>query len=307
MGMDQGKSVRLNRAKGKAVRHHLERKVRCAAPLQTAFRSQNIGQSMHFNTTACRNLLIVSGIACFSAQPAFAQREMQSDDLALSIGAGVIIGPEYLGSDDIRILPVPVLDIRKGRFFLNAREGLGADFIKSSDGKFRISGSVFARFGRDEKDDPVRLRGLGDISVAPQAKLSVSKAFGSAAVRASVAHDFGGSNGTTMDVGASYRIAASKSVMLFGGPGLHFADDNFSQAFFGVSPSQAVRGGRTAYRAEGGLYQVGISAGANWMVDSDWSVTAFGGLNYLVGDAGNSPVVARREQPSAGLLVTHRF
>ncbi|PHR14266.1 MAG: hypothetical protein COA41_17810 [Sphingopyxis sp.] len=276
-------------------------------PADGPFRFENIGQYMHLNTTACRNLLIVSGFACFSAQPAFAQREMQSDDLALSIGAGVIIGPEYLGSDDLRVLPVPVLDIRKGRFFLNAREGLGADFVKNSDSTFRLSGSIFARFGRDETDDPVRLRGLGDMNVAPQAKLSASKAFGNAGVRASLAHDFGASNGTTLDIGASYRIAAGKSVMLFGGPGLHFADDKFSQAFFGVSPSQAIRGGRAAYRAKGGLYQLGISAGANWMIDSDWSVTAFGGLNYLVGDAGNSPVVARREQPSAGLLVTRRF
>lgn len=65
--------------------------------------------------------LCVIGMIWFSA-PAQAQDRVV-------LGAGVAVTPTYQGSDDYRVLPLPTIDIKKGWFFANLRNGIGIEPI----------------------------------------------------------------------------------------------------------------------------------------------------------------------------------
>lgn len=220
-----------------------------------------------------------------------------------AIGPGVLIAPKYPGADDFLVLPLPALDVSVGGVFLN-RDGLGVRLVDVDGLTIGLSG--FFELGRDEDDDPVRLRGLGDIDAVPQGRLFVSKRFGRMMARATLKHAFGQTDGTTLDLEAGMAFPIASGV-IFAGPMVSFADSRYADGFFGVSSQQALAGDRQVYDASPGVYQVGINAGANFELSDRWSLGAFASYRYLVGDAGNSPVIADRDQPAGGLFLSYRF
>lgn len=249
--------------------------------------------------------------ACLPFVPAIAraqETDSNADDnhqtsVEVGLGLGVFIAPKYPGAEDFLVLPLPALDLSAGRVFVN-RDGIGVNVV-DADG-FTIGVSGFVELGRDENDDPVRLRGLGDIDAVPQGRLFVSKRFGRVMARATVKHAFGETNGTTLDLDAGMAFPIASGV-IFAGPTVSFADSKYADGFFGVSSQQALAGQREVYDASPGLYQVGVNAGANFVLTDRWSLGAFASYRYLVGDAGNSPVIAERNQPAGGLFLSFRF
>jgi outer membrane scaffolding protein for murein synthesis (MipA/OmpV family) len=226
--------------------------------------------------------------------------------LSLTAGPGLAVAPKYPGADTYRVLPLPSIDLRYGRFFFN-RDGLGVSLINEPPGGWQVGVAAFVDFDRRERDDPVRLRGLGNIDTALQGRFFVAKGLGPVMARATLAHDFGGTNGTTLDLSAGFRTNLTDRAMLFAGPTLSLADDKYMQGFFGITDAQAQRGSRSAYDASAGLYKVSLNAGVNFALSPKWSAGAFASFGYLVGDAGRSPVVAQREQPGGGIVLSHRF
>jgi MipA family protein len=248
------------------------------------------------------HLVLAPGAAL--AQEADSDPETQNGiEIDAAIGPGIFIAPKYPGAKDYLVLPLPALDLTAGRFFLN-RDGLGINVVDVDGLTIGLSG--FVEFGRDENDDPVRLRGLGDLDAVPQGKLFVSKQFGRMMARATLKHAFGATDGTTLDLEAGMAFPLSSGV-IFAGPIVSFADAKYADGFFGISADQAVAGQRPAYDPDPGLYQVGINAGANFPISDRWSAGAFASYRYLVGDAGKSPVIADRDQPAAGLFLSYRF
>jgi|TARA_R100000501_G_scaffold18498_1_gene39542 outer membrane scaffolding protein for murein synthesis (MipA/OmpV family) len=235
-----------------------------------------------------------------------AAQDGDEQKLSIAIGPGIALSPRYPGADDLRVLPIPALDLRYGHIFFGSG-GLGVNLVQDKAAGLTAGVSVFFRGDRDESDDPVRLRGLGDIGTAVQGRIFASKQLGSVTARAVLAHDFGGSGGTTLDLGATLNHPLGQSVFLFGGPSLGIASAKFNQAFFGISDEQVLRGNRAPYDLDAGVYQVGASLGVRWIVDRRWSATAIGSADYLLGDAGDSPVIATRWQPGAALFVAYRF
>ena len=71
-----------------------------------------------------------------------------------SIGVGVAGGPRYMGSKDYRSVPVPVLSLSRGIFFVDTYRGLGLQWQSSSG--FYISQSFFYDAGRDDRNNDFR-------------------------------------------------------------------------------------------------------------------------------------------------------
>src|SRR3712207_3545359 len=114
-------------------------------------------------------LLIIAG----GCSPALAQEREQDPErlgsngewkLTGSMGAGASYGPAFYGSEANEISPVPFIDLRYGRFFVDTDIGLGVTLLE------REAGPVEFAFGagigpgldgdRDDQDDS-RLRGIG--------------------------------------------------------------------------------------------------------------------------------------------------
>lgn len=251
--------------------------------------------------------------ALAASAPAFAQPAAPDNNWNVTLGLGVISTPEYPGSDQQKVLPVPVLLANNGRWFLGALPaagvpfGIGYDLVRTSQWRFGLAvGSGFAQ-PREEKDD-ARLAGLGDIDATAQLA-----AFGSFTeqwftARAAVTTDIGGNGHGTyglVDLEGKYRVTERFALSI--APGFTFADRRNQQTFFGIDATQSARSGRAEYHADGGLNSVRLAFGAEYGISPRWGLGARVVLSKLRGDAADSPITQDTTQNTYSLFSTYRF
>lgn len=224
----------------------------------------------------------------------------------LLIGPGAVVSPDYPGAIGYRILPIPAADVRLGRFYFNGRDGAGFDLVRPKPNAVRVGLGLFFRPDRVTSFDPVRLRGLDEIPFAPQLRAFVRKStlrweFGVAAQR-----DLGGTDGLTADLSVSRRFLVGGGFLSIG-PTLSVADANFARGFFGVSPAEAARGARAAYRPDAGPYEISLGGAFVKPLGRKWVANAAVGLGHLIGDAADSPVVGRKLAPRGAFGIAYRL
>lgn len=245
--------------------------------------------------------------ACMLALPAMAQAEPPQDwDVTIGAGAGIV--PEYEGSDNYEVVPVPVVEAeyQEGLFFLSGRRGIGSYPIRTDD--YKIGGSIGYDFGRDESDDRENLTGMGDVDGSVTANLMADHTIlGVANIAGGVTTALTGDYGTTADIRLGSRYPVNDRVSLTGSVGTTLADDEHMQHFFGVSPSQSAASGYAAHDAGAGFKSVGVSIGANYAIDDRWNVNATIKGDQLLGDAADSPVVKDEFQSSGFVTTSYRF
>lgn len=225
---------------------------------------------------------------------------------SVSAGPGAVVVPDYPGAEGYRVLPIPAIDVRAGRLFVNSRDGVGVEIAGDRSDGWRIGIAAFFRPDRLERFDRDRLRGLGRISATPQLRGFVRRQLGAVELGVLGSRDLGGSDGTTVDLSAGYRLPLGRGFVVVG-PTLSFADDRFARSWFGVSDAQAARGGRRAFAIGGGAYQATASAALVLPLSRRWALGGFGGYQRLLGDFAKSPVVARKGTPIGGISLSYRF
>lgn len=228
-----------------------------------------------------------------------------TQDWRISLGAGGIVAPEYPGADTYKVSPVPAIDVTyRNTVFLNSRNGLGAYAINND--RYTLGGSLFFRGGRDQ-DDSDRLRGLGNIDAAAQGRIFGRVAIGPVDLGATLTKDFGGSGGITADATVSSNFQIGERLKLTPGGFVTYGDDDFMQTWFGVSGEQSARSGLVRYDADASLKSVGLFVRGSYQLTERWSLASNIRLEYLTGDAADSPIVEQRVQPSFALTVNYRF
>ncbi len=260
-------------------------------------------------TTTRTRWTLLSAAAILSASAAVLPASA-NEPLALQAGIGVQVSPTYEGSNDYKILAIPVLFPAGGGDLDNRVQFRGLDhlqFALISTSGFQFGPLVGYRFGR-EQDDGRLLHGLGDIDGGVVGGAFVSYRFG--AVRASVSYHHqlsGDDTGAVVKFGLDTRHRFSPTLELTGGIGATWADDDYMQSFFGITAAQAVTSGHALYLAEAGIKDFNLNVGSEMQLSPQWILRINGRYARLVGDASDSPVVESRDQWSGGLALTYQF
>lgn len=97
----------------------------------------------------------------------------------------------------------------------------------------------------------------------------------------------------------------------FIGPRLALGNTQFMNAYFSVTPWEALANGNVRpYQAYGGVTSLGGLTAAKYDISSAWSATAFAGYNRLVNSAAESPIPNRLgslNDFSGGLIIAYSF
>src|SRR5262249_20543635 len=125
----------------------------------------------------------------------------------------------------------------------------------------------------------------------------------SAAVRQAI----GGHGGFIADFGAYLPIPLAEGLHLFLGPTLTVAGAPYMKAYFGVSPSEAARTQLRVFTPGGGVKSTGFGATAIWQLSEHWFFESGGAVQYLLGDAGSSPIVEERAQFTLSINAVYHF
>lgn len=262
--------------------------------------------------------LAAAAFAClFAVAPAAAQ-DRDDDDREegrgrlITVGIGAQAYPIFPGSNELGIYPMPIIDVRRPgqRIKFEAPdEGFGFGLL-GRESRFNLGPTVQFQGRRDEDDVGAA---VGNVGFTVEAGAFVEAYLGeSLRVRAEGRQGIGGHEGLIGDVGMDF-IARDEDRTIFSiGPRVRLADDDYMNAYFGISPAASVNSGIAVYTPEGGVFSVGGTAGIRHQFGSDgrWGVHGYARYDRLVRDAADSPIVTgfgSANQYSAGLGFSYTF
>ena len=268
--------------------------------------------------------LIALALICSS--PVVVAEESASDATidkwSRSISVGLAAAPSYFGDDQIQGVVLPDIRIEYGDRF-RASLLSGAKFTLFEHGRWSAgptlrydfgreeqNGSPFAIFGADSDD----LLGLGDVKGSFEAGGFLSYDGGRWQSTVEMRHGLdGGHNGLvgTLDFkySSEHTLLGRRSRLKIG-PELLYADKDYSEAYFGVTPDQSLASGLAAYSAGAGIVRYGIRANLLVPLSRKTSLGVFANFDRLGSAAANSSLITERgaeNQLVAGLLIARRL
>lgn len=272
-----------------------------------------------------RHLSVAAILAALAASPAAAQDQPAEPAPAidmsetifagdyLSVGVGVGVSPSYSGSDDYVFNVLPIVQGSLGGIDIEPRPaGLGLDFIPDGDGKIGFDLGVAARLRSDRatqiEDEVVESLGELDraIEVGPTVGFRVGEIlhqFDSITVSGDLLWDVNGAHdGMVVMPSVTYFTPLSRGAAASLTLGTEYADSEFHDYYFRVTPAQslATGGELPAYEPNGGGFTK-VSATLLFGLDLNGDITdgglglvAIAGYSHLLGDAKQTPFTSVR-------------
>jgi outer membrane protein len=223
---------------------------------------------------------------------------------SLVVGAGAIYAPEYEGSGDLKVSPLPAIILTYDDWLTIDPRGVSATAFDHEG--FSLAGKVGYEMGRDA-DDGDRLKGLGDIDFAATVGAKAAYKWEAFEFYAEIDQTIGGSESLVGKVGAEYTAPVTERFFVSAGISGTVANDKHMQSYFGVTAAQSAASGLREFKAEAALKRVDFSASATYMVTENWLMRGEAGVGVLLGDAADSPIVEKDLQPSFMAVLGYKF
>jgi outer membrane protein len=267
------------------------------------------GMHRIFGRFSCANVAagLVLSLGLVSGGAANAQSVgggLELDGFGVRSFAGLAVGaiPDYEGSDDYTVGVAPLGVWRYGKSSERYLKIIATELSWNAiDSKTWSAGPALNyRLGRDdvddtfvdkmaEIDDAVELGAFVGYTVTgsdPRDKITFSlQALGDV----SDTHD-----GFTATASVKRFWPISRSVTLSFGAITNYANDDYTDTYFGVSAADSSASGLRQYTADGGFRDVRIPIFAIFSFSPKWHVAAGMVYTRLLGDAADSPVVDDR-------------
>ncbi len=224
------------------------------------------------------------------------------------LGLGPVIAPDYEGSDDYNIDPVPAVSLRYGNFLeVDNNEVKVTAFNRLFNTSTNMGGGSSLRagplirldFGRDETDSP-DLRGMGDVDMALELGAFVSYQWqGGTRVRLRARHDVIKGHGGMLAIADVIQPFIRSARFTLGGiVQATWASGPYMRSYFGVTAAQAAASGYPVYRPTSGLKDINAGLNASYRIADRWSVVTNVNYKRLMGDAADSPIVRIAGSPN---------
>ena len=268
----------------------------------------------------CSRGLALAGAALslLLSAPAAAQdsdRDRETDGsrgsgYVVTIGAGAQAYPEFPGADVYGIYPMPIVGFRReGRPVpLEAPdEGFGFGLLGSSS-PINIGPAI--NFQRRRREEDVGAA-VGNVGFTVEAGGFVEAFLGeNFRIRTEVRQGIGGHEGLVADVGADLFVRQGDLTTFSIGPRVRWGDNDYTDAYFGITPAAALLTGLPAYDPGSGIYAVGGAAGMRIDIGGGVAVHGYARYDRLMNDAADSPIVnnfGSRDQFGGGVGLSYSF
>ncbi len=236
------------------------------------------------------------------------------DEWAVSqveVGGILVVLPKYEGSDEYEVLGFPYIlpTFAGGPGFLNRIDARGLDDVRFNliDRDGFVAGPLGGYTLGREEDDGDLLDGLGDIDGGVVVGGFVGYRLGPVLFDVAFLQFFDDLEGYQIRFGAEIERQISDRVKLTGRIGANYADESYTQTYFGVSAGQSIDSGLDVHDADAGFKDVYVQAGIKADLDDRWSARATVRYSHLLGDAGDSPVVELEDQFIGLVGLSYKF
>jgi MipA family protein len=253
-----------------------------------------------------------------------APREPAPPAFTVTLGAGVFAGPNYAGSDETRVLPLPIAGVDyKNRVFLGASPsgvgaGIGVNLIRGRGVTLTVGLGGSEPRPEDRAD---ALAGMDDRRLGFAAVSGLNYQLGPLSTGIVFSAGLRDNAGMTGTGNLGLTLPVTRRIFLGLGGNVTVANRDAMFFEFGITPSQAQRradliaggdrrlrpGDGVAYAPAAGVRDVGGTATLAYMLSRKWSLFGFGALSRLSDEAARSSLVRRRSAWTTGAGITVRL
>ena len=241
----------------------------------------------------------------------------------ISIGAGMLYSPAFLGADEYQLAVLPSIRVQYDEsFYASVEEGVRYNIINKNG--FRAGPIMRYMFPREEEnggnpfvvsgEEITGLQGLGDIDGTIELGGFAEYNTREFNLRGELRQGINGHQGMIADISANMNIPLimnfknKRPLILSLGPRATFVDGDYNQTYLGVDDKQSLASGLKRYDAGSGLQSYGLGAVSIIPVADRVTSTLFVNYNRLAEDAARSPIVRERgseDQFTAGLFFSY--
>jgi outer membrane scaffolding protein for murein synthesis (MipA/OmpV family) len=231
-------------------------------------------------------------------------------DWSRVLGVAAETQPVYAGANAYKVQGGPVINIQyKDIAFASTGDGIGVNVLRGDH--YRVGAAIAYDLGRKERDDYTNLRGMGDISIAPVAKVFASYVLSKKfplILRVDARQILGGANGTVGDAGIYMPLpGSSRKFVMFAGPSATFATHHYLQSEFGVSAAQSLASGHPEFDAHSGIESIGFGFSATRFITRHWLVNLDAAITKLKGSANISPITESGTQRELAMSFDYQW
>ncbi|MEM1133281.1 MAG: MipA/OmpV family protein [Pseudomonadota bacterium] len=242
------------------------------------------------------------------------------DDWQFTLSAGSLVMPNYPGDDEYLVALLPNIQVRYKDILDASIQGIEVSAIRT--GGFSAGPVARVDFGRDSEGampfaiiggETDELDGLDEIGITAELGGFVRYQTGPIRLQAELRNGINGHESLVGSLSATYntRLALGKTgAFLTVGPSLSFADSDYNNAFFGITPEASAASGLDTFEADGGLNSIGLDLTFAKPLNQRFAIFFFANYDRLVGDIADSPLVQERgseNQFMAGLFLSYTF
>ena len=224
-----------------------------------------------------------------------------------SVGAALISGRKYQGSDERSTALRPVVDFQwTNGWFAGMVNGIGYDFVNRAD--MNLGLRLTADFGRKQSLSSA-LNGMGDVPLRAEFGGFFNTALGSDLTLSTSLRRGSGEDkrGMVLNLGVHHTRLFGQQWMLATGVSAGWGNGNYMQSYFGVTPQQSATSGYAIYSPGSGLKDVKANGLLTYLLSRQVALTAGVSLSSLQGDTKASPLVRSRNSTNALFAASYRF
>lgn len=243
---------------------------------------------------------------------------MSTQSVADIIGIGLGRTAEFPGSDDYTFSPRASFEVETNiGIFKNDQIGAQLDLIKS--GTVDTGPILRINTGRNDSVSDAAVAALPEIEASPEAGWFVGSGFklsnlglSSNAIvigRLSAVTDVGdGHGGTLINGSVGLVMPINEKLRFIPSMSFNYADDNYTQALYGVESANATQELGT-FKASSGIESTQFAIVGIRKINEKWSITGVGAFNALQGDAAESPITKRGSETNlfSGFTINYTF
>lgn len=235
-------------------------------------------------------------------------KQQPPDGWEFYYGAGILVKPEYSGSDNYEALPLPSLRLRyKDQLDINARH-VNYTFLRN-DG-FSTGPALSWEFGRDENDDR-KLRGLGNISPTLSGgfffKYHPQDSYTHYELH--FQHDLLNEHNGFKAIANVTQEFYIPYIVMFGSANLQviFASNEYMNTYYGISQEQSAYSIHSPFNADPGIKSGRVNLRLIKELQNDWAMLNLFSYERLMNDARDTPLNDTMHQYWTGIFFRTTF
>ncbi len=227
-----------------------------------------------------------------------------------ALGAGVAIVPDYEGSQDYQLFPLPYATVEWEDVSFMELQGnlLRVNLLPSPT--LQLGVALQFRRARDDVAN-TQVDNLRDVDAALEMGGFVGFTVGGWRTSLLVVQDTAGAHdGLLFTLSAGHTRSLGKPLTVRVGVSTTYADKNYMGTYFSVDAANAQMSGLPIFAAKEGLKDVRVNLTLRVRWSSRWSTLGIIEYARLFGDAANSPIVKNVgsvDQFSTGIIVIYSF